>query len=126
MSQGPVPAPESTVPLDPELPELPPEPAPLLDPELPEVPLEPEPPLDPELPEVPLEPEPPLDPEAPELPLEPELPRDPEADPLLASCVLASGDEPELSLLEPQAQNVAVAAVTAKRVRARMTGSFLP
>ena len=137
-------APESAVPLDPELLELPLELElllelePPLDPEPLELPLEPEAPLDPELPEPPLEPdrpleEPPraalapellLDPVRPELPLEPELLADPEVDPLLASDALASGQELELSPLELHAQKVAVAAATAKAGRARITNSF--
>jgi hypothetical protein len=90
-------------------------------------------PLGPGLPELPLEPEPPLDPNAPvdpELPLlepelalepvvEPDAPLDPEADPLLADA-LASGEDLEVSPPEPQAQNVVVAAATAKKVRAPM------
>jgi hypothetical protein len=116
-----VPAPESAIPLDPELPELPLEPELPLDPELPELP------LDPELVEVPLEPELLLNPESLELPLEPELPPEPEGDPLLpGSDMLASGEKPVLSPVEPQAQTVTVADATAKRLRARMVDPSFP
>jgi hypothetical protein len=134
MSQGPVlVVPESGIPLDPELPEPPLEPELPLDPELLEPPLEPELPLDPELLEPPLEPLPldpdpvPLEPPLEVEPLEPVLPSVPEADPLLACDAPPSGEEfVELSLLEPQPQRVAVAAATAKKVRARMRPSFFP
>jgi hypothetical protein len=145
MSHGPLTAPESTLPLDAELLELPPEPEPPLDDELLEPPLEPEDELEleeavePELlellpdpeeppalepPELLLELDRPPDAELPGLPLEPELLLD-LADPLLASETLASdapasGGALALSSLEPQANKIAVATATARRVRKRM------
>jgi hypothetical protein len=133
-------APESAVPLDPELPELLVDPEPPLAPEPPELPLDTEASLDPKLPELPLLPDPPLeeppslplepelllDPVCPELPLESALLPDPEVDPLLASDALASQEKLELSPLEPQLQNVAVAAATAKAVRARSKNPSFP
>lgn len=148
MSQGPVMAPESAVPLEePELPELllelvlPLEPELPLDPELPVDPELPELPLDPELletPELPVEPELPVDPELlleprrapestfPELPLGPELPPELDGDPMGASDVLASREGLKLSSLEPQAEKLAVAHRADKRVRARIVNLSFP
>jgi hypothetical protein len=100
---------ELELPLEAELPEL------ALEAELPELALEPELPellLEPELPEPPLDPDAPVDPELPLL------------DPPLAGPP-ASGEELDLPL-EPQPQNVAVAAATAKRARAPMRDLSLP
>jgi hypothetical protein len=119
MSQGPVRAPESPAPFDPELLELPLEPELLPEPLLePELLLEVEPPLEPELFDPPLEPElpePPLDPELAVPPLGPELP--PELEELPASDP-ASSPAPESGLdvsVGPHAQKIAVAEEAARR-----------
>jgi hypothetical protein len=120
MSQGPVAAPASPAPLDPEPLEVPPEPEPLLDVELP-------PEL--ELPEPPPELEPLLDVELPpelELP-EPELelPLEPDAAPELESPPEPEGNpSPDAEGFGvapgPHAQRVTAAAIMAGRVQGRM------
>src|SRR5437763_5453214 len=124
MSQGPLVAPlESGAALEPDPPEPPELPLPL---EL-VPPLEPVPPVDPELidalPELDAAMDPGLPPSAeltPEAVPEPEKVPDPEDDPLLFCEPAASGDEVVWLLSEPHAQTVAIAADTAKRVRAGM------
>ena len=127
MSQGPVPAPASPAPLDPE-PPLEPEPLEASPPE-PEPPLDVEPPPELKLPEpppeleLPLEPEPPLETEPPpdvELPLEPELPPEPDVVPEPEPPPELEGNpppEPEVFGVgpEPQAQEPAATTDTSSR-----------